>query len=57
MKRLEGPTQITDILTPPRPIRSDEDYDATHEALITLIDMAHHPGTADHDLMELLVPS
>ena len=46
--------QITGILTPPKPIRSDEDYDAAHEALITLIDMAPHPGTADHDLMELL---
>ena len=46
--------QITDILTPPRPIRSDEDYDAAHEALITLIDRTPQPGTADHDLMELL---
>ena len=45
--------RITDILTPPRPIRSDADYDATHEALITLEDMAPEEGTPDHDLMEL----
>ena len=45
---------ITDLLTLLRPIRSDADYDAAHEALISLIDKDTEPGSREHDLMEVL---
>ncbi len=44
----------TDLLALMRPIRSDADYDAAHEALITLIDKDPEPGSRDRDLMEVL---
>ena len=45
---------ITDLLTLLRPIRSDADYDAAHEALISLIGKDTEPGSREHDLMEVL---
>lgn len=42
------------LLAQLRPIRSDEDYDAAHEALISLIDEDTEPGSREHDLMEIL---
>ena len=44
----------TDLLTLLRPIRSDADYDAAHEALISLIDKDTEPGSPEHELMEVL---